>query len=164
MERRAITIFSRVGAYNISLDDDEGTNAPNMLLSYHDNMHYNSVHDSKSKVYRELSENDKNNSSSINEDISKNYEETTNKTGTAMKNNHVGMQTSKQHIPKRNDLCSCGSGLRYKKCCLTREKSKIRLEKYRQKHGINVVQGDDKDSNNIESTNELDGGFAVLNI
>jgi hypothetical protein len=43
--KRTITIFSNAGAYNISIDDDEEKSGPNILLSYHDNMHYNSVHD-----------------------------------------------------------------------------------------------------------------------
>ena len=48
--RRTVTIYSNVGAYNISVDTDEEKSRPNMLLSYHDNMHYNSVHDQANNV------------------------------------------------------------------------------------------------------------------
>jgi hypothetical protein len=72
---------------------------------------------------------------------------------------------SKDKVPKKNDSCPCGSGLRYKKCCWAKEKHLERLKKL---HGgrdeeettttTNKLLGD----NNDELT--MDGHFRVLKI
>ena len=41
----------------------------------------------------------------------------------------VVVNEEKQTRLKKNDPCPCGSGLRYKKCCLAREKHNIRLKR-----------------------------------
>ncbi len=71
--------------------------------------------------------------------------------------------TKKGNGPKRNDQCPCGSGLRYKKCCLAKEKNKIRLEKFRERHGLQTESNDNDDSSKKDQL-ELEGGFAVLHI
>lgn len=45
----------------------------------------------------------------------------------------------------RNDLCPCGSGLKYKKCCLGNSdlRSKIIQEKYEKEHGIKLKKKKD---------------------
>lgn len=55
----------------------------------------------------------------------------------------------------RNDLCPCGSGLKYKKCCLGRGdlKSTIIKEKYEKEHGIKLKS--EKDIEGIRQSGRL---------
>mmetsp|Transcript_15319 Transcript_15319/g.28845 ORF Transcript_15319/g.28845 Transcript_15319/m.28845 type:complete len:221 (+) Transcript_15319:88-750(+) len=46
--KRNVTIFSASGIYNINIDDNEKPSGSDFLLSYHENSHYNSVHDGTS--------------------------------------------------------------------------------------------------------------------
>eukprot|EP00551_Chaetoceros_affinis_P004351 CAMPEP_0203668668 /NCGR_PEP_ID=MMETSP0090-20130426/5238_1 /ASSEMBLY_ACC=CAM_ASM_001088 /TAXON_ID=426623 /ORGANISM="Chaetoceros affinis, Strain CCMP159" /LENGTH=430 /DNA_ID=CAMNT_0050533167 /DNA_START=163 /DNA_END=1455 /DNA_ORIENTATION=+ len=253
--KRAITIFSNVGAYNVNVDDyGDGngngecmTKNPNILLSYHDNMHYNSVHDLTDKDRNSNNNNNntlqKKRSSVIQSNCtstsesqlianSKGKKKKGKKSGSGSKhlgvvddsknttkysssqsngkmdhsaednvcinketmngengdggdggknekeeqvtceqklNNSIENSTTSsknQNVTiKRNDVCPCGSGLRYKKCCLAKEKSRIRLEKFREKHGLNSENNmDDGGCNDSISRTEIEGGFAVLNI
>ena len=72
-----------------------------------------------------------------------------------------GRAQIQEQQPKRNDACPCGSGLRYKKCCLTNEKRKARLSKFQSDHGL---------AENSETAGEGSGGgtepgdFKVLKI
>ena len=64
--------------------------------------------------------------------------------------------------PTRGSNCPCGSGLKYKKCCMVTEKSKKRLAKHLEKHGTGDV-----DANlNIDEKKEDEfiGNFKVLTI
>lgn len=47
--------------------------------------------------------------------------------------------------PGRNDLCPCGSGLKYKKCCLGKNglKTKLIKERYEKEHGIKLKEKKD---------------------
>lgn len=196
--RRTVTIFSHVGAYNISVDIDEEKSRPNMLLSYHDNRHYNSVYDQsnignnhnnnqdvsiqsnsgsqsnsrkkertkKKKNRNEYSDEAKTNNVLECNDNSNGHEDPMDKDHSAQhqrSKTDVAEEVKKKNVPRKNDICSCGSGLRYKKCCLAKEKTRIRLEKFRERHGINV---EDEEKINDEYTEpiELDSGFAILNI
>ena len=204
--RRTITIFSNVGAYNISIDDDEEKSGPNILLSYHDNMHYNSVHDRSNNYISSSTSSNKNtttqsaqtskrkknksiltekNKSNIDQndrgnDVMTSQSHKSNRSSTGRKKNdddiddeqkvkdngNTNVSSKNLLTQRRNDICSCGSGLRYKKCCLAKEKSSIRLKKFREKHAL---QGYNKHCDNAEYKDsgngiELDGGFTVLNI
>jgi hypothetical protein len=79
---------------------------------------------------------------------------------------NTNVSSKKQLTQRRNDLCSCGSGLRYKKCCLAKEKNSIRLKKFREKHALQGYNKryDNAEYKDTENDIELDGGFAVLNI
>ena len=70
---------------------------------------------------------------------------------------------------RKNDPCPCGSGLRYKKCCLAAEKSKVRAAKWKEKHGTNGDDGEavpvnDGGGDNDDETDKVEGSFRVLNI
>jgi hypothetical protein len=71
---------------------------------------------------------------------------------------------TKDSTPKRNDLCSCGSSLKYKKCCLARQKQQHRLQKFKQKNMQNytfiAVQRDEKE----ETAINIEGDFKVIKI
>jgi hypothetical protein len=162
-----------------------------MFLSYHENSHYNSVH-LRFDEYRcsSIHQNEPNISNqTLKSSTDKNSKKRCNKIKHAdtdcngnvgsieveMKNDHTPEQllivnngdreeVNKTKGLKKNDACLCGSGLRYKKCCLTKEKNKVRLEKFREKHGINVNESCDRKDRPIGSATELEGGFAILNI
>ena len=186
--RRNITIFSTIGAYNINTDDSEGNSRSNMLLSYHDNQHYNSVQNkndtsnanaNQTTYYNSATNEAKTKSQKINKKRNEypKDEETLGGSDTAERNENIndgnfdriqetpGIDKNKtiSKGPKKNDVCTCGSGLRYKKCCLAKEKNRIRLEKFREKHGIQSNQGCNT-QNSEDSISELNGGFVVLNI
>jgi OTU domain-containing protein 3 len=61
---------------------------------------------------------------------------------------------------KKGSTCPCGSGLKYKKCCLAREKAKKRLAKLLLDDDDDYVDDDDKE----KKTEEFLGEFKVLNI
>lgn len=211
--RRTVTIYSNVGAYNVSIDEEEEKMNPRILLSYHDNMHYNSVHDVKGNTGIKSSiqitgsetnkptekkpktkgkkshikndeidvgkvKNGKNMSAidpvtdSSTDAMFEQKDDQSKKSKTIIAKSHVSNMSDEKEVktsmkdnkPKRNDQCPCGSGLRYKKCCLVKEKSKFRLEKFREKYGIQV---DGKSQNEVsieEDHLEIEGAFAVLNI
>jgi methionyl aminopeptidase len=55
-----------------------------------------------------------------------------------------GSGPSISDIIRRNDLCACGSGLKYKKCCMEkRQKEQERAQAYYRKHGIRLKSPDD---------------------
>ena len=65
---------------------------------------------------------------------------------------------------RKNNPCPCGSGLRYKKCCLAAEKSKARAAKWKEKHGINGDDGEAGKNDSEGETDEVEGSFRVLKI
>ena len=66
---------------------------------------------------------------------------------------------------RKNNPCPCGSGLRYKKCCLAAEKSKARAAKWKEKHGVNGNDGTASgEEDNSYETDEIGGSFRVLKI
>lgn len=145
LDRRKITVFSTtLSAFTI--DHGESKSLGNdLLISYHDNDHYNSVRDVKSppKPVKNISE-----SKSTSFDDNSNSKEThSNKSGNAIEENQpkdsegrsIGdaltdatedvtesMSTlfcnTKGSKPKKSALCPCGSGLKSRKCCLTKER------------------------------------------
>jgi hypothetical protein len=158
--RRNITIFSAVNAINIGTGD-ETPEGPDILLSYHENSHYNSVHDEEV-----LSRFKKTNAQSTDKNKVKNRRNKINPTdqendvGITLKEDDEQRDGSKEKI-KRNDLCPCGSGFRYKKCCLAIEKSRKKTKQFMER---NMVDGDtENDTVDIERF-ELEGGLNVLNI
>ena len=115
-----------------------------LLLSYHENDHYNSVHSIQDKSKTGNQSND--NNGSTNKD-SKTNDSTSSSMALSMK--------SSSRKPRKGADCPCGSGIKYKKCCAAKEKSKARAAKIREKNG-EVTEDEKKD--------ELDDGFKVLTI
>jgi len=153
--KRRITVFSMVGAYTIGIGD-ETPSAPNLLLSFHENSHYNSVHD---KSFPNAIE-------STGDNITVKKDE--NGSSTSTKDSSTAERKDKSRIPqnslkqKRNELCACGSGLRYKKCCLAAVKNQLRLAKWKEKYGLEDKENDNQDA--VVDRTELEGGFCVLHV
>jgi OTU-like cysteine protease/SEC-C motif len=102
---------------------------PNLLLTYHDNEHYNSVRDVSVKfVPWTPLPTDANHAS----DEENNDRETTGDNQSPTRHNAT---------TKKNDLCPCQSGLRYKKCCLAQAKKAARQK---------------QSSNPLEATSQVD--------
>mmetsp|Transcript_36860 Transcript_36860/g.44037 ORF Transcript_36860/g.44037 Transcript_36860/m.44037 type:complete len:333 (+) Transcript_36860:232-1230(+) len=180
--KRKITVFSVVGAYNIGIGD-ETPSGPDLLLSYHENSHYNSVQDesvSRSFQNSHASAEAQGNCDTMKTktiDISDAKTTSTrqrkDKNQCALKSyqslngetkdiNRKSQNGTKQ---KRNDLCSCGSGLLYKKCCLAATKNQEKLAKWKEKRGLGKTEGKDNiDDVTHEDRAMLEGGFCVLNI
>ncbi|KAL7578165.1 hypothetical protein ACA910_012603 [Epithemia clementina (nom. ined.)] len=205
--RRNITVYAALlAAFTIDHGQPNKESAgPDLLLSYHDNDHYNSVRDNTGKgkppppiktfvkqgasISRQkakqaeteacLSElpsfGDSKDDADVNKDDRyKVYDsevvpskqsadhEICVKEESGAYNSHAvenDKQSNKQR--KKSAPCPCGSGLRYKKCCLAREKHNVRLQRIHadDKHGTVAP------SNNTRSTEAvMDGEFRVLKI
>jgi hypothetical protein len=115
-----------------------------LLLSYHDNDHYNSVHviNDKSKTDEQLNESS---TATQQDDI-----ETKGGTSSSM-----ALSVKPTRKPRKGADCPCGSGIKYKKCCAAKGKSSAKSTKF-------------KESNNEESEDEkkddVSDQFRVLTI
>lgn len=154
--KRQITIFSASGAYNIGIGDEK-TTGPDLLLSYHENSHYNSVEDADANSLHANEHEQKqdksdpvdkeNGDAEINESAS----------------DSLPSKDNRRPAPKNNDLCHCGSKRKYKKCCLAIEKSRIRSEKFQMKK--NSVESTSEDStDDSQDEQEMMGSFNILTI
>mmetsp|Transcript_30335 Transcript_30335/g.65003 ORF Transcript_30335/g.65003 Transcript_30335/m.65003 type:complete len:354 (-) Transcript_30335:29-1090(-) len=154
-----------------------------LLLSYHENDHYNSVHSigasySKPQSQQLQSESNgakKKKKGSANDAESLNVNNNPQKKGEkALWNSkgnskigssnsiHLEIQSATRKMPTRGAECPCGSGLKYKKCCLSKLKSDRRLAKMK---GNNQLNGDDDANNGCDNNGkEYIGDFKVLTI
>jgi len=189
IKSRNITVFSsRLDAYTIEHGSSQKSAGPDLLVTYHDNDHYNSVRSSAGgkppppiKTYivdddpmaiDDSAENgDKdaemmvtaeeengisaatNNSTDLNGAVGDTLAPTTT-------NNNNTVAGQQQH-QKKNSPCHCGSGLRYKKCCLPKEKQAARQRKMQFEYSITT-------GHQLEDKKEKDGitngDFRVLRI
>ena len=188
---RNITVFSaRLDAYTIEHGSSKKSAGPDLLVTYHDNDHYNSVRSSAGgkppppiKTYivddddpmaidDSAEKDDKdaemlvtaeeengitaatnNNSTESNGAVGDTLASTT-----TNNNNAVAGPPQQQ---KKNSPCHCGSGLRYKKCCLAKEKQAARQRKMQCEYSITT-------GHQLEDKKEKDGitngDFRVLRI
>ena len=179
--QRNIIVYHPDGAFSIeaprTVDSGSKSEEEEFTLSYHDNDHYNSVHVSGRKftASKPLKDVTKNNLSEavhdcVNESSKAAISEANISNGHPSHDNPVckcAPQQSevKQGVLRRNDACSCGSGLKYKKCCLTLQKQQARLDKWKKTHGN--AQDAPKTSCHEEEEGVMtivDGGFKVLKI
>ena len=133
------------------------------MLSYHENSHYNSVHDQEVFKRFEEGKRETTHQSTLRNEIKLKGKQTKlveNSNGVSHKGSEKGTEYSGK--PKRNDLCSCGSGLRYKKCCMAIEKSRKKSIQFRERRNSSF----DSKENIVhdEIPEPLEGGFSVLNI
>ena len=116
-------------------DEQEGiVHFGDLLLSYHDNDHYNSVH----------SITDKSNEHSKACEISKIDDNST----TDVPSSSIPLSKNSPK-PRKGADCPCGSGIKYKKCCATRDKSLARVAKLKEK-GVDITEDEKKDDANHE--------------
>jgi len=155
--RRRITVFSSEGAYHV--DPDDNVEGSDLLLSYHENNHYNAVTGKgvdeyvRSRVVDSGKVDDKTILNDISISLSMKKGE-----GKEEPICEIIKDPGKKVIlhPRRNGPCVCGSGLKYKKCCKVKEK----LQRYREKHGlIDVCVNKEDDDNSVQ---ELAGGFRLM--
>ena len=111
---------------------------PNLLVSYHDNDHYNSVRNKlqapKPSRLKPPSSNGKTGiGPKSNGNKSQGQSEIEDVTNSLSKS-AISTELEKTEIAipknvKRSAPCPCGSGLRYKKCCLAKQKHAKRMER-----------------------------------
>ena len=181
--QRSITVYSPTGAFSIESGHDEES-GNKLLLSYHGQDHYNSVRDENSKIKPMIcqpaekpknansgGQKNKQNKSDLDDDEKKDdVEDGTSgaAVGCTEEEHSVTEDQQKKKQPqkvlRKNDPCPCGSGLRYKKCCLAVDKSKARAAKWKEKHGIDGGDGVSSGEQDETETDEVVGSFRVLKI
>lgn len=157
--RRNVTIFSSSGVYNIGIGEQKPL-GPNFLLSYHENSHYNSVHDHNQTCVMPSTDpfHDEQQVGSTHE--RQHHGESFD--GKALSSSTAQDNVQDVKRTKKNDSCPCGSNLRYKKCCFATDKSRMRAEKFKMKN-----QRHDLESNLETDTmrmREFENSFQILNI
>jgi hypothetical protein len=130
-----------LSAYTIE-PGDEKPNGPDILVSFHDNDHYNSVRDEKSPPKPPPRRNISKGVLSRRRQSREQSSDTTVATSTTTVSTESDMSVEvklstemdnlhlTKHI-KKSAPCPCGSGQRYKKCCHGKDKLASRLEKLR---------------------------------
>lgn len=150
--KRKITIFSASGAYNIGIGDEKPS-GPDLLLSYHENSHYNSVHDADKESSLHDGEMLQNRVGSHS------AEETNQEDADSLRSQNI----KRKPALKKNDLCHCGSKRKYKKCCLAADKSRIRSEKFKKRNNVGSTSEEEvTDDSHDEDT--MVGSFNILTI
>jgi hypothetical protein len=161
---RDIIVFSaEMAAFTIPHGTGK-TTGPELLVSYHDNDHYNSVRlssatrappapidssSSSSEAPRKPMTETKRHQGGI----EKSSEEAESEHDCNLTESHCN---SKQSV-KKSAPCPCGSGLKYKQCCLIRENHAARVKKLRdERRGPSSDEEETKIAEN--------GGFRVLHI
>lgn len=148
LEEATPTVFSIESGYG----DNE--NLGEICLSYHDNDHYNSVrYESRNYVNNRLPTT--NNNVKTPQEYKKKKRKSekkkaNNNTSDLQRDQNETLKIENDPIPRRNDLCPCGSGMKYKKCCLAAEKRKKRLETIKRKNGLQDEDEDPKRDEPIE--------------
>lgn len=185
--QRNILVFQPGGAFLVNAPEETATTGEDLLVSYHDNGHYNSVWIEGRKTMllkpgeltkvngigkKKEEEEEEESSVTQHDGLPKTAAKTAddciiNATNaeeeeSLLNTNHS--KKTKDSTPKRNDLCSCGSSLKYKKCCLARQKQQHRLQKFKQKHMQDytfiAMQIDEKE----ETVINMEGDFKVIKI
>ena len=152
--RRSITVYSEIlAAFTIDHGDTKSMGSP-LLVSYHDNDHYNSVRNklhpripSKVMVPRSNGQTKRNVTRYVSE---------IDTVTTCLSKAQVADNAQKTNI-KRSAPCPCGSGLRYKKCCLAKQKQTKRFERQKKREPESY-------SDTSEGENPQDNMFRVVAI
>jgi hypothetical protein len=200
MCRRKITAFSAaLSAFTIDHGESESS-GPDLLVSFHDNDHYNSVRDekvppkapakrkaTKSKLKADKSEEDGKKADMSGEDgekvekVEKAEEDGKNaelsekqdtSTTTSMSSSMSDLSVTDMDKPnakaakppKKNAPCPCGSGKRYKKCCLARQKHAGRVEKMKEEAAKNGDRSMEENKSAEDQEVTMKGNFRVLQI
>lgn len=178
-QSRNIVVFSTEHAFTIEHGQDE-SDGPDLMLSYHGEEHYNSVRDDNAGKPPPPSKTSFEKPSTSLTLIESEGDETE----AILETNHDAMDivqeetaagnvesapplpaTTKPRL-KKNDFCPCGSGRKYKKCCLASDRSKERARKWKAKQESSQQDdtmeavGDKDEQVNVA----MDGNFRVLKI
>lgn len=137
MYSRNITVFSaELAAFTIPHEEEKKPKGPDLLISYHDNDHYNSVVSSSSSNFKPPEEHDNQSTVSLAQ--------------------VEDLDSSKYANVKKGDPCPCGSGQKYKKCCFKRAKHLMRVKKMEEPIS-RQSNGDDKVDRTVD-------GFRIMKI
>lgn len=148
--------------------DDRHDCLEDLMLAYHGNDHYNSVIRLDNKQTTPLPLPSKGKTNSLNADDS-------NKCKDGYKNNQDdnakgGIENrSKNNIDTRplmrGSNCACGSGKKYKKCCMAKEKAKKRSTKFAaENHDSAKESGTSNHEKKDDTDDEYIGNFRVISI
>lgn len=158
MDRRNISVFSSQGAYQIEYDEED-ISGHDLLLSYHENSHYNSVID---EISRKQWNSKKGRQKKINEDKESSIDNNNNSND----KKQISIDSNKKdgRPQQRNAMCPCGSKLKYKKCCLPKDKLKKSQEKFRAKFGLNEEEEKEKDEKESCVFDNTNSSFRLMTI
>jgi len=191
--RRKIKVFSLTAAYTIDHDSTQKSSGPDLMVSYHDNDHYNSLRDSNGKKppppqYPRgsgLSDDAEVTSVILNEEEDGISAELRSVSSSAKESEHDEVSTSKDEVNNNNETfqtegwlrkkkkrggpCPCGSGQSYRKCCLANDKKKASEARRKISNVHNSTNGTGNkekqlQSAQVASTNGMESGFKILSI
>jgi len=149
--RRDITVYSPFGALNIAYEGEgngrrraAGSQTP-LLISFHDNDHYNSIQDLTQQRHAPTTENGEANVKSSDNGVSR--------------RSNRGAGTSNRL------LCECGSGKRQKKCCNRNRPTRRSEKKVRGGASYQAVSDGENDHEGDSGCyGSLDGHFKKISI
>jgi hypothetical protein len=172
---REITVFaSGMSAFAVGPGDDKKPSQPPVLLSFHENEHYNSVRDcavgkppppiktfeKSEKSADEMEELVDAETDTDDEDFKEDGDEVAGApqldNGDMESESHES--TRSQKVVKKSAPCPCGSGQRYKKCCWAKEKHADRLRK------LPIDKRTTKSLPSSDEDEEPAGSFRVMKI
>jgi hypothetical protein len=163
-------VFSaNLAALTIDHGSGEKPAGPSLLISYHDNQHYNSVRDNSMpkppppvRTFVRIVETGETTAIEVGTTSALHGSEKTKSNDESKEQDDVSedvpaVQIDAKQKVKKNSQCPCGSGLRYKKCCLAKEKHAVRVQ--------NLRSGQQSDVGfDVDDPEEIQGGFRVLKI
>lgn len=170
--RRNIMIFSASGCYSVGFYTDHDSKSPpvpsgpDILLSYHENSHYNCVFDDdlhKNMVKPPKTLGGEGRCSNYDDTIGSESSTLTASTSTSSE----GLESETKTVShKKNEMCPCGSRLKYKKCCLEKERQHARLVKHKQRYNISKPSATTSEESSAKSklSDLLESGFQLMHI
>ena len=173
--RRNIIVFSaaNLSALTIGHGHEESSGC-DLLLSYHDNDHYSSVVDnnrqiqpsSRAMIEKLVEDAKKSKNGMAGDNVNKSKNKNTSENNNADNGNADNSDKSdNKPNTKKNDPCPCGSGRKYKKCCLAREKHAKRVQRMKGANTDSHGEGsDDETTDKGVQVFEMNGDFRVLQI
>jgi hypothetical protein len=163
-----------MSAFAVGPGDDKKPSQPPVLLSFHENEHYNSVRDTSvgkpTPPIKTFEKSDKSVDDDMeqlidaetdtDDDFKEESDETTGvspfENGDMERESHES--TVSQQVVKKSAPCPCGSGQRYKKCCWAKEKHADRLRK------LPLDKRPTKSFPSSDEDEETAGSFRVMKI
>jgi len=181
--KRNIKVFSSEysnGVLSIEYDDDARAygddSSGDLILAYHGNDHYNSVIRLNSKqptsLHPSSKDRKKNNNSKSADDTNNsndgnvNCQDRDNPTPSNEGTESRSSSNSDTRPPTRGSDCPCGSGKKYKKCCMAQEKAKKRRAKFAAENHHDTEEGSNSHPEKKEDADddEYIGNFRVISI
>lgn len=165
---RKVTVFSvALSAYTI--DPENNPSGPNLLLSFHDNDHYNSIRDEKAPPQPPVKRIKAKSKQVAHQEPEKAVSDGTSQSSTVPVSVSAeecttieGTRRGKSLSANKKTVCPCGSGLRYRKCCLVKEKHAARLAKMKGAESQN--HRSDREGPEEKEKSEMIGSFHVLKV